>query len=282
VRRCVSAGALCLLATLAFAADPPGTAVSFLACPIARDTGPDTDVCFFAEHEGTRYALVNPPDWGVPQLKHRVLVEGRIKEGASYCGAIPIEGRTSVMTELDNSCNVLVPFDGVIKGVAGGVFNNGTPQQRALAQDLARRAALDPRLSIEPAIAETPAPVPPAAPFERRTQTILYPFDSDRASGPDMVKLKEMALLAQAAKAGVTVVGYRATSHLSDGNDLAERPQMARIRATKIAGILAALGVDAKHTRVSWEDSAIEGSGNEDWRNRKVEIIVDPQPPRRT
>src|ERR1700726_2388765 len=84
------------LAVLASAAEPaPGTAISFLACPIARDTGPDTDLCFFAEHDGTRYALVNPPDWGVPQLKHRVLVEGHVKEGASSCGAVGIEGRAS-------------------------------------------------------------------------------------------------------------------------------------------------------------------------------------------
>ena len=266
------------LAVLASAAEPaPGTAISFLACPIARDTGPDTDLCFFAEHDGTRYALVNPPDWGVPQLKHRVLVEGRVKEGASSCGAVGIEGRASVMAEIDNSCDVLLPFDDVIKGVAGGVFNNGTPQQRALAQDLARRAALDPRLSIEPAIAEAPPVPPPVPPFERRTQTLLYPFDSDRASGPDMVKLKELATFAQVAKARiVTVAGYRATSHLSDGNDLIERPGMAEIRAKKIAAILAALGVNAAHTQVSWEDRAILGSGNDDWRNRKAEVIVEP------
>lgn len=278
MRRGFFVGGLYGLAVLASAAEPaPGTAISFLACPIARDTGPDTDLCFFAEHDGTRYALTNPPDWGVPQLKHRVLVEGRVNEGASSCGAVAIEGRASVMAEIDNSCDVLLPFDGVIKGVAGGVFNNGTPQQRALAQDLARRAAIDPRLSIEPAIAEAPPVPPPVAPFERRIQTLVYPFDSDRASGPDMVKLKELAAFAQVAKARhVTVAGYRAASHLSDGSDLIERPPMAEIRAEKIAAILTALGVDAGHTRVSWEDRAIPGSGNDDWRNRKVEVIVEP------
>jgi len=270
--------ALLLAAATAWAADPPpGTAVSFLACPVARDTGPDTDLCFFAEHDGHRYALVNPPDWGVPQLKHRVLVEGRVKEGPAYCGAIVIEGRASVIAEIDASCNVVLPFDGAIKGVAGGVFNSGTPEQRAFAQDLARRAAADPRLSVEPAIAD-PAPAPlPAPPFERRTLVIIYPFDSDRGAGPDMVKLKELATFIKVANArGVQVVGFRATSRLSDGSELTERQQIAEDRAKKVASILGGLGVNARLAHVSWDTHAIDGNGDGDWRNRKVEISVEP------
>jgi len=102
----------CLITVIAAAEPPAGKYVSFLACPIARDTGPVTDVCFLAEHNGERYALVNPPDWGVPQLKHRVLVEGRVAAG-SFCGAITIEGRASVLPDIDNSCNTVLPFDGV-------------------------------------------------------------------------------------------------------------------------------------------------------------------------
>ncbi len=120
-----------LAATVAWGAEPPGTPVSFVACPIARDTGPDTDLCFIAEHDGNRYALVNPPDWGVPQLRHRVLVEGRVTQG-SFCGATVIEGRASVLPDIDDSCNVLLPFDGVIKGIAGGVFNSGSPSGRPM------------------------------------------------------------------------------------------------------------------------------------------------------
>src|SRR5580658_2167236 len=139
----LTAGICTLTAFACLGAEPPAAALSFIACSIARDTGPDTDLCFIAEQDGNRYALVNPPDWGVPQLKHRVLVEGRVVSG-SFCGATPIEGRASVLPDIDNSCNTVLPFDGVIKGTAGGVFNSGSPQQRAYAQDLARRAALDP------------------------------------------------------------------------------------------------------------------------------------------
>jgi outer membrane protein OmpA-like peptidoglycan-associated protein len=271
--------ALCFFAAAAvLAADPPaGTPVSFLACPVARDTGPDTDLCFFAEYEGNRYALVNPPDWGVPQLKHRVLVEGRVKEGPGLCGAIPIEGRASVIAEIDENCNLILPFDDVIKGAAGGVFNSGTPQQRAFAQDLARRVALDPNLSVEPAIAD-PAPAPlPTPPFEQRTLVIIYPFDSDRGSGPDMVKLKDLVTFIKVANArSVRVVGFRATSRLSSGSDITEGQQIAENRATKIASILGGLGVNAKLVHVNWQARAIDGNGDGDWRNRKVEITVEP------
>jgi outer membrane protein OmpA-like peptidoglycan-associated protein len=251
--------------------------VSFVACPVARDTGADTDLCFFADHEGNRYGLANPPDWGVPQLKHRILVEGRVKEGPPVCGAIAIDGRASVLPEIDESCSVVVPFDGVVKGEAGGVFNSGTSQQRAFARDLAQRAAMDPEVSVEPAIPDPPPPPTPVPPFEPRALVITYPFNSTRGSGPDMVKLKDLAAYARVANARrVQVAGYRATSRLSDGSELTEGPELAQARALKIAGILSALGVNGKVAHVSWDGNAVAGRGDDDWRNRKVEVTVTP------
>jgi outer membrane protein OmpA-like peptidoglycan-associated protein len=265
-----------LSGTAVLAAEPPGTPISFLACPVARDTGPDTDVCFFAEYKGARYVLANPPDFGSPQLKHQVLVEARVKEG-TRCGATVIEGRVSVMPEVDTACDTIVPFDGVIKGEVGGVFLSGTPQQRAFAEDLARRAAVDPRLTVVPAI-ENPAPPPlPAPPFTTQTLVIAYPFDSDRGPGPDMVKLKNLVDYVRVAKAKrVDILGNRATSRLSDGSEMVEKPNLAEARARKIAGIMTALGVDEKLVHVRWESDAIAGKGDEDWRNRKVEVTVTP------
>ena len=266
-----------LFAYGAMAAEPVGTPVSFLACPIARDTGPEVDLCFFTEHDGKRYALTNPPDFGSPQLKHRVLVEGRVKDGPTACGGTVLEGRVSVMTELDASCNTVVPFDNVIKGVAGGVFNSGSPQQRAYAQDLAQRAAQDPVLSLEPAILDPPATPKAAPPFLVRNLLVIYPFDSDRGPGPDMLKLKDLVDYALTAKAKrVEVIGYRADSRLSDGTELSERGTLAKDRAQKVAEIIAALGYNKKLVNVRWEDGAIPGKGDEDWRNRKVEVTVTP------
>ncbi|HEY1312491.1 MAG TPA: hypothetical protein VGE92_01370 [Steroidobacteraceae bacterium] len=267
---------IALAGCAALASEPPGTPVSFVACPIARDTGPDTDLCFIADHADKRYALVNPADWGVPQLKHRVLVEGRVTQG-SFCGAATIEGRASVLPDIDDSCNALLPFDGVIKGMAGGVFNSGSPQQRAAAEDLARRAALDPALSVQPVILDPPASPPPQPPFDARSLTITYPFDSDRGPGPDMVKLKDLAAYANAAHAKrVDVVGYRAESRLMDGGELTERASLAEARARKIAGIVGALGIAPEKIHLRWESTAIPGKGDLDWLNRKVEVTVTP------
>jgi outer membrane protein OmpA-like peptidoglycan-associated protein len=270
--------AFCIaLATVAAADSPASHYVSFLACPIVRDTGPDTDVCFFTEHDGQRYALVNPPDWGVPQLHHRVLVEGMVKDGRPVCGASPLEGRASVMPEIAAECGVIMPFDEVVKGVAGGVFNNGSPQQRAYAQDLAQRAAKDPRLSIEPAILDPPEAPPAVAPFEVRKLTLIYPFGSTRAAGPDMVKLRDLAGFSRLAAAHrLSITGYQGVSLLSDGTRLEEPPELARNRAQKIAAIFARLGVTQKIMSVNWEAQPIAGTGTDDWRNRKVEISVEP------
>jgi outer membrane protein OmpA-like peptidoglycan-associated protein len=276
-RRRIAASIIGIAAGIASAAPPAGTPVSFVACPVARDTGPDTDLCFFAEHDGNRYALVNPPDWGMPQLQHRVLVEGHVKDGPPVCGAIAIEGRVSVLAEIDESCSLIVPFDGVVKGESGGVFNRGTPQQRAFAEDLARRSVADPRLSLEPAILDPPPSPAPTPPFAARTLVIAYPFNSDRGSGPDMLKLKDLAAYARIAKArSIRVMGYRAISRLSDGGEMTEGAGLAQARATKVAAILGALGVDAKVTHVSWNGGALAGTGDDDWRNRKVEVEVTP------
>ena len=95
-----AAGSVALLmAGVAAAAQPVGAAVSFVTCPIARDTGPDTDLCFVAEYEGALYALTNPADFGAPQLKHRVLVEGRIKMGRR--SAARSAGRPRIGVERD-------------------------------------------------------------------------------------------------------------------------------------------------------------------------------------
>jgi outer membrane protein OmpA-like peptidoglycan-associated protein len=267
-----------LIIVIPAGAEPPaGKYVSFLACPIARDTGPVTDVCFLAEHNGEQYALVNPPDWGVPQLHHRVLVEGLVKDGPLVCGAHPLEGRASVMSELAAECGTVLPYDEIVKGAAGGVFNSGSPAQRAHAEELLRRTPSEPRASIEPAILDPPPPPVPTPPFEARTLTVIYPFSSTRGSGPDMVKLRDLAVYVNIAKARrVSVTGYRAVSLLEDGSTLAEPADLARARAEKIAGILTRLGVNAKLMQVRWDETAIPGSGKEDWRNRRAEISVEP------
>lgn len=272
----IAAPAALLAAGAVAAAPPPGTDLAFIACPIARDTGPDTDVCFLAEYQGASYALVNPADSGNPQLHHRVLVEGKVGEGASVCGATPFIGRASVLPELDAACDTVLPFDGSVVGVAGGIFNSGPPEQRAAMRALGERAVAQPALSIQPVMPDPPPPPAPTAPFAPKDLAILYPFDSDRGSGPDMLEVVKLVAYAAASNAQVTVTSRQGATKLSNGEVLAERPGMARRRAEKMAGILTGLGLPAKSLKVSWTDEAAAPTGADDFRQRRIDLHLQP------
>jgi len=260
----------------ATAAPPPvGTPLSFVSCPIARATGPDTDLCFFAEYEGERYALVNQPDWGNMQLKHRVLVEGTVAEGSPVCGATPLDARISILFELDASCDTVLPFDGAIRGQSGGIFNQGSAEQREAARALARRVETEPALSLVPVMGESsyPRPVPP---YKAETLTIYYPFESDRATDADMRQLLRLRDIALAGPARVEVTSYRGASRLTNGETIVERPEMARQRAEKVVDILEGLGIDARRIEMESIDASEGNTGEDDWRGRRIELSVIP------
>jgi hypothetical protein len=259
------------------AAPVPGAHVSFQACPIAQDTGPRTDLCFFTEYQGVRYGLSNPTDWGLAQLRHRVLVEGRVIEGAPVCGGVPLAGRYSVLAELDDSCNKVIPVDGRVPGVATGIFDRGTPEQRAAAVALAKRAIEDPAVSLLPAIPEPPPPSISLPPFGPRQFIVYYPFDSDRGSGPDMNEIWQLVRYAVAADARVILTSYQGSSLLGDGSRMVERPGMARQRAGKLRDIMTGLGLPAGAVELICQDQAIEGDGVDDWQNRRIEVSVVPR-----
>jgi hypothetical protein len=261
----------------ALAAPASGTYLSFVGCPIARDTGPDTDLCFITERQGTAYALVNPTDWGTPQLHHQVLVEGRVADGPKVCGATPIEGRVSVLAELDTSCGLVLPFDGSVTGVAGGIFNSGPPEQRARLRALADAAIAQPRLSTQPVMPDPPPEPPPAPPYASRALTVTYPFDSDRGSGPDMLAVTQFVAYARAAQATIGIVSHQGVSRLTGGGVMSEKPGMARQRAEKMAAILTGLGMVPSALRTSWTDAPESARADgEDWRDRRVELTLTP------
>ena len=114
--RAALAVAACLSgAGVALAAGPAaGERVSFVSCPIVRDTS--TVPCWLSEYEGVLYFLtlqtdvsapVNPP-W----LGHKVLVEGVVADEPDICGGRVLKPvALSVMQELDGSCNTLLPAE---------------------------------------------------------------------------------------------------------------------------------------------------------------------------
>src|SRR5262245_55692856 len=91
-----------------------GARRNFVTCPIVRDT--KTVPCFLAEWNGELYFLGIQEDigaaWFPPQLNHQVLVEGTIAAGPRVCGGIPLKPLvTSVLPELDTSCNTILPAE---------------------------------------------------------------------------------------------------------------------------------------------------------------------------
>ena len=84
------AAALVLL--LSAAATVHAQNVSFVTCPVVRDTR--TVPCWLAEYEGETYYLGKQggvaQDFYPPQLNHEVLVEGVVAQGPRLCGGVPL------------------------------------------------------------------------------------------------------------------------------------------------------------------------------------------------
>ena len=182
-----------------------------------------------------------------------------------------------MLSEIDPTCDTVLPFDGVIVGVAGGIFNSGPPEQRARLMDVARRAQTEePALSVQPVMPDPPLAPRPAAPFTAQALTIYYPFDSDRGSGPDMAQLMRLTQYAVAAKATVTLVSRQGVSRLSHGLPLAERSGTAKRRSDKLAQIMFGLGLPPSGLRSVVIEAASLATGEEDWRQRRIDVSVTP------
>ena len=107
-------GALALGPALAAAAPKPGERLSFVACPIVRDTR--SVPCWLSEYAGETYYLTIQSDVSAavqpPMLGHRVLVEGVVSDAPRICGGVVLAPvRLSVMPERDGNCNTLLPAD---------------------------------------------------------------------------------------------------------------------------------------------------------------------------
>ena len=215
---------------------------NFVSCPIVRDT--KTVPCFLAEYNGELYYLGMQQDiageFHAPQLKHEVLVEGRIAEGPRVCGGIPLQPvAISVLKEVNLSCNTLLP--------------------------------------PEPGIDAAPASVRPAAstrPSDDSGEfTVLYSFnddDLDYAGSLVVTAAADYAKRIGAAK--VKVSGYRATSLLSNGDHLIEQTGIAEKRAKNIVTLLRGLGVAG--LTPEWKTDPEPGDGVTDPSRRRVTILV--------
>ena len=230
-----------------------GQQKSFVACPIVRDT--KTVPCFLAEYDGETYFLGIQQDitseFHPPQLKHEVLVEGRIAEGPRVCGGIPLKPvAISVLKEVNLACNTLLPAEPGIEappssrpaGPSHGPLNLAPPQET----------------------------------FSGAHEfTVQYAFDDDYLEFGGNRVVNEAANYAKQIRArSVKVTGYRATSVLSNGSRMVEKPGLAEKRAQDIVTLLRGLGVSA--VSPTWKSDAEPGDGAADASRRRVTILVTP------
>ena len=227
---------------------------NFVACPIVRDT--KTVPCFLAEYEGELYYLGIQQDiaseFHPPQLKHEVLVEGRIVEGPRVCGGIPLRPLSiSVIKEVNLACNILLPAEPGIDAppAASGAGPAVGPPESGGA----------PRPSL-------------SGPQEF---TVLYSFDDDYLDYAGNQLVTEAIGFARRIRASsVTVAGFRAGTLLSTGERLTEKNGLAEKRAKNIETILRGSGVS--NVTVGWKAEPEAADGQTDPSRRRVTIRVSP------
>ena len=241
--------ALMMLVAFAF-----GQQRSFVSCPIVRDTS--TVPCYLAEYDGEVYYLGIQQDitnsFHPPQLKHEVLVEGTVVAGPRVCGGVPLKPVSlSVVKEVNLACNTLLPAEPGIDAPA---------------------ALRGPGPSSKP-LQLTSAPHEPLT--GRQEFTVLYSFNDDYLEfGAGRVVNEAASYAKQAGASSVKITGYRATSLLSNGQQLTEKAGLAEKRAQNVATLLRGLGVGS--VAVDWKSEAEPGDGHTDPSRRRVSIVVTP------
>lgn len=267
MNRAVAAASFALfaLATVAAASPKPGDRLSFVSCPLVRDTR--TVPCWLADYEGETWFLtlqtdvsapVNPP-W----LGHKVLVEGVVSAREPVCGGRVIEPVTlSVLPELDASCNTMLP--------AEDRFDLGFEPPRPPGPSKGRLAFGDPNARS--------APPGNAVPPEKLEFTLSYEFDGMVAfrHAQTLQRILESARAAKAAR--VRITGFRSASRLSNGEVMRERESIARERAEQMRELLRGAGLDGVEYELAWRDLSKRPDGRNDAAGRRTEVVVVRSP----
>jgi hypothetical protein len=241
------------------ASPQPGERLSFVSCPIVRDTR--SVPCWLAEYEGETWFLtlqtdvsapVNPP-W----LGHKVLVEGVVSSRASLCGGRVLEPVTlSVLPELDASCNTMLP--------AEDRYELTFEPPRPPGPSLGRLAFGDPA-------ARNGAPGNAALPT---AFTLSYEFDGMVAFRHAQTLQRILDAARASPGATLRISGYRSASRLSNGTVLRERESIARERAEQVRSLLQGAGLDGVNYDLQWKDLSKRPDGVADAAGRRVDIAV--------
>jgi hypothetical protein len=234
-----------LLVVLLCASPLQAQNLSFVTCPVVRDT--KTVPCWLAEYKGETYYLGNQggvaQDFYPPQLNHEVLVEGVIAEGPRVCGGVPLRPvKTSVLLEINRACNTILPVEDGIDA----------PE---------RSPSREPVSWVRSA---GPADV-----------TIFFDFDNDFLSLHTTTAVQRIAdQFKRIGASSIEVTAFRGASKLSNGTVMVEQQAIAAARSNKVREILAGLGVPEAALKVSVNPAPAEADGLDDPLSRKVTLSV--------
>lgn len=123
-------------------------------------------------------------------------------------------------------------------------------------------------LPPEPGIEAPPTPFVDRLVAVKDEYTLEYQFNDSTLDPNDAEWLP--GIHASSAK----VMGYRATSLLSNGERMVEKEGIAKERAEKVAALLRGLGV--KNVTADWKSEAEPGDGKGDAGRRRVVITITP------
>jgi len=238
-----------------------GDNISFVACPIVRDT--KTVPCWYSEYQGVNYYLGIQQDiganWYPPQLKHKILVEGKIT-GESVCGGIKLNPmHTSVLPELSLECDTLLPAEDNIIAPHG---------ERGAGPNTEKPGSGGPR----------PRSEGPKPPFKQQDFIVHYDFDGIQIYNREFVVFRQAVNYAKVSKAkSLTATVYRGSALLSDGSMIVESESVIADRTRGIERWLAYAELPAEvKTEVVTASKAAKPNGKDDYNNRRVVITVTP------
>jgi len=235
-----------------------GQRANFVACPMVRNTYVP---CWVAQKDGELYYLGPQGDLGAPfhppQLRHRALIEGVVSDEPRICGGIVLKPvNVSVLPEIDESCNTILPADGY----------PDPPHHRTPGPSNTEREER-PRPARE---SQAPSSGPKTfdVPFAFDVGQHLYQRDSQIVSGA-----ARYATTTKASK--VEVIGYRGGALLSSGERLMEREEVGTLRADMIRKMLLHTGVSPASLQVR-AMAAEAPDGVDDFKLRRATIVVTP------
>lgn len=230
--RAIALALALLIPAQAIAAE--GDLVRFIACPVYRDVDNGRKSgCWLADQNetGVRYDITPSPT--KPDWNHEVLVEGRVSANQ------------------DNACGGIV-----LEPVRDSVLDTPCPRHQLPAEGFKGRPFVLPERNVAPLSANLP---PPAGPYTDRTFRLFFDFDKSFVvyQYDDYLLDQAIRWIRAANPRRIIITGYAATEPQAAGDRMiAERAQIAKVRAEAITEALRRAGIDPARIETRWENAA--------------------------